>query len=204
MLGDLLDSSALSRQLGNGSQVSLQLEHLSCNEHPCECCFARREQPSTSSTTVVPSPASRWSGQSSQALRRASSSQKLPLGRAGSSPQSPCELTLPAQDFHHCYGAVPCSSSPPPQCLQWKHSHPQVGSAPAPGALVQAGSHLGPPVTKFWSHSLQIALFGGQAHIQGSATQLFSRKTGQDLAPSTSAVFLGLLTPPFSLHSVAQ
>lgn len=169
---------------------------------PVSCCFGRREQPSTSSTTGVPSPASRGSGQS----RRAESSQKLPLGRAGSSSQSPCEHHPPdltRRGFSPPLWGRVLLQLPPPRCLQRKHSHPQVGSAPAPPALVPSGA--GRIAFRFIHDQVFVPFItncpflGDQAHIQ-----LFSRKTGQDLAPSTSAQFLGLLTPPSSLHGVAQ
>lgn len=147
-LGNLLESSALAQELGNGSQVSLQLEHSSCNDHPCELLLGEKRAAKHQQHHGV----SRRSGQSSRALRRASSSQQLPPGRAGSSSQS----TTPTQDFHHCSWAEPCCTSP--HLSVYSGNAPtHIASAPASGLwcpLVQAGLHLGSSMTKFWSHFL--------------------------------------------------
>lgn len=187
---------------------------------PVSCCFVRGVQPSTGSTTVVPSPASRWSGQSSRALRRAVLavtwvpreaapgkgwklfpellSAPFPyLTRTGFS------LLLQGKSLatHPPYLSIYSETLLPRSCLC-------SGPAPAPGALVP--SSAGRIAFRFIRDQVLVpfltncSFLGVQPHIPCSATQVFSRKTGQDLAPSTSALFLCLLTPPSSLHGVAR
>lgn len=136
--------------------------------------------------------------------------EKLPLGRAGSSSQSSCQhhpphltrtgfsLLLQGKSLatHPPYLSIYSETFLPRRCLC-------SGPAPAPGALVP--SSAGRIAFRFIRDQVLVpfltncSFLGVQPHIPCSA-----KKTGQDLAPSTSALFLCLLTPPSSLHGVAQ
>lgn len=70
-MGNLLDSSAFHRSWEMVPRFLCSWSIYPIMSIPVSCCFVRGAQSSTGSTTVVPSPASRWSGQSSRALRRA-------------------------------------------------------------------------------------------------------------------------------------
>lgn len=219
-MGNLLDSSAFHRSWEMAPRFLCSWSIYPIMSIPVSCCFVRGAQPSTGSTTVIPSPASRWSGQSSRALRRAvlavtwvpreaapGKGWKLfpELLSAPPSPPHPHSILIAAA------GQEPCYTSPhlsiysetllPRSCLC-------SGPAPAPGALVP--SSAGRIAFRFIHDQVLVpfltncSFLGVQPHIPCSATQVFSRKTEQDLAPSTSALFLCLLTPPSSLHRVAR